>query len=172
MCKRMTSELRMQAQGRHRSNADDRRDGHQLALQTDLETIQQYDKMILRLEGQLIKSTRRVASRDYALLRTVTGIGQALALTLLYEIQDIARFSTRQRFCSYCRLVKGTVASAGKIKGLLGSKLGNPYLRWAFGEAAVLSKGHSPFIQAYAPARKEEAVAGRYYCNAPHYFVG
>jgi len=41
---------------------------------------------------------------------------------------------------SYCRLVKGTVASAGKIKGLRGAKLGNPYLRWAFGEAAVIAK--------------------------------
>jgi hypothetical protein len=37
-------------------------------------------------------------------------------------------------------LVKGTVASAGKIKGLRGAKLRNPYLRWAFGEAAVISK--------------------------------
>jgi len=32
------------------------------------------------------------------------------------------------------------VASAGKIKGLRGSRLGNPYLRWAFGEAAVIAK--------------------------------
>ena len=52
-------------------------------------------------------------------------------------------------FLSYCRLVKGTVASAGKIKGLRGAKLGNPYLRWAFGEAAVSGQtadpaGHRP----------------------------
>ena len=32
------------------------------------------------------------------------------------------------------------VASAGKIKGLRGAKLGNPYLRCAFGEAAVIAK--------------------------------
>jgi len=31
-------------------------------------------------------------------------------------------------------------ASAGKIKGLRGAKLGNPCLRWAFGEAAVIAK--------------------------------
>lgn len=43
-------------------------------------------------------------------------------------------------FLSYCRLVKGTVASAGKIKGLRGAKLGNPYLHWAFGEAAIIAK--------------------------------
>jgi transposase len=52
----------------------------------------------------------------------------------------IERFPTVKDFLSYCRLVKGTVASAGKIKGLRGAKLGNPYLRWAFGEAAVIAK--------------------------------
>ena len=62
------------------------------------------------------------------------------ALTILYEIGDINRFPTVKDFLSYCRLVKGTVASAGKIKGLRGAKLGNPYLRWAFGEAAVIAK--------------------------------
>ncbi|MGD0251580.1 MAG: transposase [Verrucomicrobiota bacterium] len=63
-----------------------------------------------------------------------------LGLTLLYEIGDIARFPTVKDFVSYCRLVKGTVASAGRIKGLRGAKLGNPYLRWAFGEAAIIAK--------------------------------
>ena len=33
-----------------------------------------------------------------------------------------------------------TEPRAGKIKGLRGAKLGNPYLRWAYGEAAVISK--------------------------------
>ena len=68
------------------------------------------------------------------------GIGEYLGLTILYEIGDIDRFPTVKDFLSYCRLVKGTVASAGKIKGLRGAKLGNPYLRWAFGEAAVMAK--------------------------------
>ena len=68
------------------------------------------------------------------------GIGETLGLTLLYEIGEIDRFPTVKDFLSYCRLVKGTVASAGKIKGLRGAKLGNPYLRWTFGEAAVIAK--------------------------------
>ena len=39
------------------------------------------------------------------------------------------------------RLLRSTAqVSAGKIKGLRGAKLGNPYLRWAFGEAAVIAK--------------------------------
>jgi transposase len=61
-------------------------------------------------------------------------------------------------------LVKGTVASAGKIKGLRGAKLGNPYLRWSFGEAAVLAKRHNPFIRALA--EKLESKTGKYKANA------
>src|SRR5262249_10586608 len=74
------------------------------------------------------------------LLKTIPGIGESLGLTILHEIGDIQRFPSVKDFLSYCRLVKGTVASAGKIKGLRGAKLGNPYLRWAFGEAAVIAK--------------------------------
>ena len=59
-------------------------------------------------------------------------------------------------FVSYCRLVKGTVASAGRIKGLRGAKLGNPYLRWAFGEAAVIVKPDHTLI---GPLAREARAA-------------
>ena len=112
----------------------------QLALQNDLALIRHYDTQITALEEQLQRLTKATAARDYSLLQTVPGIGEHLGLTLLYEIGDIARFPTVKDFVSYCRLVKGTVASAGRIKGLRGAKLGNPYLRWAFGEAAIIAK--------------------------------
>jgi len=111
-----------------------------LALQNELALVRHFDTQIIALETQLQRLTKEYAGRDYALLQTVPGIGQYLGLTILYEIGDIARFPTVKDFLSYCRLVKGTVASAGKIKGLRGAKLGNPYLRWAFGEAAVIAK--------------------------------
>jgi transposase len=99
-----------------------------------------FDHQIFEVEKELYRQTKQVAAREYALLQTVPGIGENLGLTILYEIGDIERFPTVKDFLSYCRLVKGTVASAGKIKGLRGAKLGNPYLRWAFGEAAVIAK--------------------------------
>ena len=43
-----------------------------------------------------------------------------------------------QDFVSYCRLVKCAKESAGKRHGLSGKKIGNPQLKWAFSEAAVL----------------------------------
>jgi len=112
----------------------------QLALKNDMAMIRHFDEQIFQLEEELQRQTKRVASREFTLLKTIPGIGEVLGLTILYEIGDIARFPTVKDFLSYCRLVKGTVASAGKIKGLRGAKLGNPYLRWAFGEAAVIAK--------------------------------
>ena len=112
----------------------------QLTLQNELAMIGHYDRQLRSLEQELQRLTKQALPRDYALLQTVPGIGEHLGLTILYEIGDIARFPTVKDFLSYCRLVKGTVASAGKIKGLRGAKLGNAYLRWAFGEAAVIAK--------------------------------
>ena len=111
-----------------------------LALQNDLAMIRHYDAQINVLEVRLLNLAKEHSGRDFALLQSVPGIGDSLGLTILHEIGPIERFPTVKDFLSYCRLVKGTVASAGKIKGLRGAKLGNPYLRWAFGEAAVIAK--------------------------------
>lgn len=111
-----------------------------LALQTDLAMVRHYDEQIRQLETQLVRLAKQQSPRDFTLLLSVPGIGENLGLTVLHEIGDIDRFPTVKDFLSYCRLVKGTVASAGKIKGLRGARLGNPYLRWAFGEAAVIAK--------------------------------
>jgi transposase len=116
----------------------------QLTLQNELAMIRHYDHQITQIETQLNRHTKRIAARDYAQLHTVPGIGEHLAALILYEIGDLARFPAVKNFLSYCRLVKGTVASAGKIKGLRGAKLGNPYLRWAFGEVAVIAKRTDP----------------------------
>lgn len=112
----------------------------QLALKNDLAMIRHYDHQIAQLEEELQRQAKKLAARDYTLLQTTPGIGENLGMTILCEIGDMNRFATVKDFLSYCRLVKGTVASAGKIKGLRGAKLGNPYLRWAFGEAAVIAK--------------------------------
>jgi transposase len=130
----------------------------QLALQNDLDMVRDFDARITSLETQLLKLTKTSRHRDYTILETLPGIGQHLGMTILHEIGDIQRFPTVKDFLSYCRLVKGTVASAGKIKGLRGSKLGNPYLRWAFGEAAVIAKRDHPVLGPLA--QKLEARMG------------
>ena len=137
---------------------------HRFALERDAELVSHYDRAISALEKELLAITRRTGARDFALLRTIPGVGKVLALTILYEVESVERFASVGRFLSYARLVKGTVASAGKIKGLRGAKLGNPYLRWALGEAAVLGKRHHPDLEAYH-ARLEKKH-GKFKANA------
>ena len=76
-------------------------------------------------------------------------MGQMLALVILYEIQDIARFPRVQDFVSYCRLVKCAKESSGKKLGTSGKKLGNRHLRWAFAEAALLFLRQNQLGKAY-----------------------
>jgi transposase len=81
----------------------------------------------------------------YTLLRSIHGADLIIPLTLLYEIQDIGRFPSVQDFMSYCRLVKPTRESAGKLLGHSGKKIGNAHLKWAFGElATTFLRGNSP----------------------------
>ena len=68
-------------------------------------------------------------------------------MVILYEIHTIERFERVQDFVSYCRLVKGKRESAGKSYGTSGAKIGNAYLRWAFGEAATLFLRGNPKAQ-------------------------
>ena len=107
-------------------------------LAADLALADRYDPVIRELE----RTVEQVACVDdpdtLDRLRTIPGVGRILALTLLYEIHDIRRFSTVQRFSSYCRLVKPEHRSAGKRVGSGGAKIGNAHLKWAFSEAAVL----------------------------------
>ena len=83
---------------------------------------------------------------------------------MLFELDRIDRFASVKDFLSYCRLVKGSVASAGKLKGLTGGKMGNAYLRWAFGEAVVVAKRNHPLLTPYA--EKLTAKHGKFKANA------
>jgi transposase len=90
------------------------------------------------VELYITRTAKGHDAQSFARLQSVPGIGQILALVILYEIQDIARFPRVQDFVSYCRLVKCAKESGGKRYGLSGKKIGNPQLKWAFSEAATL----------------------------------
>jgi len=93
---------------------------------------------IKQLENYIIKHAKHYDGRMLYRLKTVPGIGDVLALTIMYEVLTVERFPTVQRFCSYSRLVKCASESAGKKMGTSGSKIGNAHLKWAFSEAAIL----------------------------------
>jgi len=109
-----------------------------LNVETDIGIMDSLHEEINRLNNYIIKHARAFKPRLLYKLKTFRGIGDVLALTILYEIEDINRFPTVQNFCSYCRLVKCAKESADKRMGSSGSKIGNAHLKWAFSEAAVL----------------------------------
>ena len=99
-------------------------------MEVDFLLIEHHDQLIQQLELHLVRQAKHHDPDAFHRLRSVPGIGKILAMTILYEIQDIARFPRVQDFLSYSRLVKCEHSSAGKKLGSGGSKIGNAHL-WA-----------------------------------------
>jgi transposase len=108
------------------------------SMEIDLELIDHLEDQIRRVELHLEHTARVDDPYSLSLLRTIPGVGKVLGLLLLYEADNLNRFATPGQFLSYSRLVAGKHESAGKSKGGKGRKMGNRYLKWAFGEAATL----------------------------------
>ncbi len=107
-------------------------------ISVDVAVLDRYDQLIKDLELFLVRHAKVHEPQMFFLLRSVPGIGKVLALTLMYEIHNIRRFDRLGQFISYCRLVNCAHSSAGKLCGSGGRKIGNAFLRWAFGEAVCL----------------------------------
>jgi transposase len=97
-----------------------------------------YAKELSKIEWFLEQQAKQHNPVHLHILKSISGIGRILSLTIIYEIGDINRFSSVQNFASYARLVKCKAESAGKTYGTSGNKIGNAHLKWAFSEAAVL----------------------------------
>jgi transposase len=121
----------------------------QKSIEVDLALIGHYDRLLTDLELDLVQTAKAHDAQPFYRLRSIPGVGQILALVLLYEIHDIRRFPRVQEFVSYCRLVKCAKESAGKRYGTSGKKIGKAYLKWAFSEAAVLFLRNNPAGQKY-----------------------
>jgi transposase len=117
----------------------------------DLALIDAYAVRIHDIERHILASAKAHDATTLHLLRTIPGIGKILSLVILYEIHDIRRFPTSQKFCSYSRLIRPVKESAGKRVGVGNGKIGNAYLKWAFSEAVVLfvreTREAQPYIQ-------------------------
>lgn len=116
----------------------------QRSIDMDLHLIDFYDHELSSVECFIEKHATQHRYLEYAILRSVPGIGKILALAILYEIGDIPRFQRVQQFASYARLVKCKAESAGKSYGTIGAKIGNAHLKLAFSEAAVLFLRNNP----------------------------
>jgi transposase len=84
------------------------------------------------------KQIRAVCRQDEIckLLGSVPGIGDILAVTIRYEIDEIGRFVSGGKLCSYAGLVPSTYSSGNRTYQGKITKQGNKWLRWAMIEAA------------------------------------
>ena len=108
------------------------------SVEVDLAIIDSLNPILAQLEWYIEKTARQHDYRSLYLLRSIPGVGQILALVILYEIHDIKRFPRVQDFSSYARLIKPVKESNGKWAGKTNKKIGNAHLKWAIKEAAIL----------------------------------
>jgi len=126
-----------------------------LAVQANLAMMQCGNQQIDLLERTI---TDRIKLREeFSFLKTVPGIGQTLALTIMLETGDIGRFAGVGNYASYCRCVGSQKISNGKKKGKGNTKNGNKYLSWAFIEAANFAIRFSSRIRSFYQRKKAKS---------------
>jgi transposase len=104
------------------------------ALKANLAVMRCLDEQATVLERSILAKAK--VRQDYQALKTVSGIGEVLALTIALETGDVGRFDSPGNFASYARAVDSRRQSNGKKKGEGNTKCGNKHLAWAFIEAA------------------------------------
>jgi transposase len=126
-----------------------------LAVKANLSVMQSADEQVEILERTI---TERVKLRpEFCFLKSVPGIGQILALTIMLETGDIRRFPRVGNYASYCRCVGSRKLSNGKRKGSGNTKNGNKYLAWAFVEAANFAVRYQPRIRRFYQRKKAKS---------------
>ena len=118
-----------------------------LSAQANLDSINFLKQKIQALEKAIKKKVKLKKAFHY--LKTVPGIGDILALTIMLEVGDINRFPKVGNFTSYCRCVPSRRLSDGKSKGRGNRKNGNRYLSWAFTEAVHLGRRYNERFRRY-----------------------
>jgi transposase len=125
-----------------------------LALKANLTISDALQAQIEILEKRLQERVR--LRHDYGLLKSVPGIGQTLATTIMLETGTVARFAQVGNFSSYCRCVDSVRKSNGKKKGEGNTKNGNKYLAWAFVEAANFAVRFCPEAKRFYERKKRK----------------
>jgi transposase len=125
-----------------------------LAVEANRAVSQTLGQQIEALEQRLHERVRLRA--EFKLLKTVPGIGETLATTIMLETGTIARFAQVGNFSSYCRCVDSLRESNGKKKGEGNTKNGNKYLAWAFVEAANFAVRYCPQAKSFYEHKKRK----------------
>lgn len=123
-----------------------------LAIKANVAVIEALNVQINCLEDRLLQGVR--LRPEYALLRSMPGIGEVLATVIMLETGNIERFADVGNFASYARCVDSAHYSNGKKKGEGNTKNGNAYLVWAFIEAANFARRFSEEAKRFFDKKK------------------
>ena len=123
-----------------------------LAMESNRVVCQALQQQIAALEKRLEAQVK--LQPGYQLVKTIPGIGQILATTIMLETGTISRFADVGNFSSYCRCVDSLHESNGKKKGSGNTKNGNKYLAWAFLEAANFALRFCPEAKRFYERKK------------------
>ena len=130
---------------------------------------EQYRMTLLMYHHQCLQVTEHKKQLEYyfkttlrptkttQLLLSIPGIGEITGAIIAMETGAIERFADAKHYCSYCRLVPGAKDSGGRYAHRSGSKDGNPYLKYAFTEAAIKAMLFYPEIKRFAVRLEERA---------------
>ena len=137
-----------------------------------------FSKYLDQVDKQLLKFTLdSTFCDDYKIVSSMKGIGPVLGMTLVYETHDIRRFKNAGKYASYCRVIKCKKESAGKNYGSSGVNNGNPHLKWAFGQIAILAQ-KEPLVKLLAQElekrhgkRKARSVLTHKICRSIYYML-
>lgn len=119
-----------------------------------VDLIEEIDKKIKAADKKIMESFNR--DEVCNLLESVPGIGEILSVLIRYEIDEIQRFGSAKKLCSYAGLVPSTYSSGGKTYQGKITKQGNRWLRWAMGEAAQRAIARDLWLSRYY-----QRIAGR-----------
>ncbi len=132
-------------------------DEQKQALLANLAVMHCLDSQVDALERSILAKARM--REDYKALKTVSGIGDVLALTIALETGDVGRFDSPGNFASYARTVDSRRESNGKKKGEGNAKCGNKHLAWAFIEAAHFAVRYDAAIKRWYQKKCANALA-------------
>ncbi|MCP3931718.1 MAG: IS110 family transposase [Bacteroidetes bacterium] len=131
------------------------------SVEVDLTIIEAMDKTLRELEWFIEKTAKSHDSQTLYLLRTIPGIGLILGLVILYEINNINRFSKVQKFSSYSMLFRPVKESGGKRVGISNGKIGNHHLKWAIKEASIIFLRESDQAKKYVAKLEKKYNKGK-----------
>ena len=126
----------------------------QLQLRTLLDTVHCSDRLAKQIETAVLEFVKPQGAFNE--IQVVPGIGQILGMTVVLESGEFSRFPNAGCYASYCRAVKSERSSNSKKKGENNKRNGNPYLAWAFIEAASFAPRYYPEIQSWYDRKKKK----------------